>query len=242
MITNNMVLHSTIISVIGKAARVLTPCAGVRRHARQGSDQESESLIEVKSKSRGGVTDFDTASRTDSDIVTSSPSSVLTAEWKPAGVQASLPRSPLVDQESDKDEPTQDKADRIMDRSRDLPNTWYYSSNHVMVNRERSERTIALLVRMPELDEIAREHAEAMAKENRKFHSDPTSLKMKLSQPARRLGENVAKGGTIREIHRKMMTISSDAYNILNSCYSHFGMATAKASDGELYICQIFRG
>jgi hypothetical protein len=37
---------------------------------------------------------------------------------------------------------------------------------------------------MPELDEIAREHAKAMAKDNRKFYTDPTSLKMRLSQPA----------------------------------------------------------
>jgi uncharacterized protein YkwD len=161
------------------------------------------------------------------------------------GGQAFLFRSPLVesDPESEEDdESTQDKADLIMARSRDLPDTWYYSSNHVMVNRERTKRTIALLVRMPELDEIAREHAKAMAKENKKFHSDPSSLKMKLSQPARRLGENVAKGDTIRDIHREMMTISSDSNNIIDSRYSHFGMATAKASDGELYVCQIFRG
>jgi uncharacterized protein YkwD len=73
---------------------------------------------------------------------------------------------------------------------------------------------------MPELDEIAREHVDAMAKENRKFHSDPSSLKRNLSQPARRLGENVAKGNTIRANHRELMTISSDANNILDSRFT----------------------
>jgi uncharacterized protein YkwD len=111
-----------------------------------------------------------------------------------------------------------------------------------MINSERTKRTITPLVRTRELDEIAREHVEAMAKENRMFHSDPSSLEMQFRPSARRLGENVAKGDTIREIHREMMTISSDANNILDSRYSHFGMATAKASDGELYICQIFHG
>jgi uncharacterized protein YkwD len=38
-----------------------------------------------------------------------------------------------------------------------------------MVNRERTKRSIALLVRMPELDEIAREHVKAMAKETESF-------------------------------------------------------------------------
>jgi hypothetical protein len=82
----------------------------------------------------------------------------------------------------------------------------------------------------------------SIAKENGKFHSNPSCLKIKLSRTARRLGDNVAKGDTIREIRREMMTISSDANNILDSRYSHLGMATAKASDGELCICQILCG
>jgi hypothetical protein len=249
MAPNNMAL----MSFIGKASRVLAPLKAERRFASLRSHQLSwGSLNEVQAKSEGGVfftlsIDSDIVSRTDSDRVTSSPPSPLPANWKSAAGQAFLPNSPSVasDPYSDDDEPIQEKVDRIMaraHRSRDLPSTCYYSSNHVMINRERTKRTITPLVRMRELDEIAREHVEAMAKENRKFHSDPSSLKMKLSPPERRMGENVAKGDTIREIHREMMTISSDTNNILDSRYSQFGMATAKASDGELYICQIFRG
>jgi uncharacterized protein YkwD len=248
-----MALRPTrIASVIGKAARllVLAPCATGRRRKSQGSrQQQSQSLNKVKAKSKGGVVlvtlplDSDITSHPDSGTVTSDSSSSLPAKLKPTASEACLPRSSLIERnpDSDEDELTQDKTDLIMARSRRLPGTSYYSSNHIMVNRERTKRKIAPFVRMAELDGIAREHAEAMAKENRKFHSDPSSLQMKLRQPARRLGENLAKGGTIREIHREMMVTPSDANVILSSHYTHFGMATAKASDGELYLCQIFR-
>jgi uncharacterized protein YkwD len=239
------------LRIIGKAARllVLAPCATGRRRKSQGSHQKkSQYLNKVKAKSKGGVfltlpSDSDPTSHPDSGTVTSDSSSSLKAKSKPTGCEAFLLRSPVLERipDSDEDELIQNKTDLIMARSRRLPGTSHYSSNHIMVNRERTKRKIAPLVRMAELDGLAREHAEAMAKENRKFHSDPSSLQMKLSQPAGRLGQNLAKGSTIREIHREMMVTPSDANVILSSRYTHFGMATAKASDGELYLCQIFR-
>jgi hypothetical protein len=223
-----------LISIIGTAARVLVPRENGRRRTRRGTGQKSQPAQELVKFQGGGVsltpsTDSDNSSSTDTDTSSLPPS------WKPAGGQSSLPRS--------QDEPIQneDEADRIMARSRDLPTTWYYSSNHVMVNRERTKRTIAPLVRMIELDEIAREHVEDMAEQNTTFHSDTSFLRMPFNQPAR-LGENVAKGRSIRKIHNQMMDSSSVTNNILDRRYTHFGMATAKASDGELFICQIFRG
>jgi hypothetical protein len=88
-----MDLQTTIIlSIIGKAARVLAPCAGGRRHRRQGSEQQSHFLNEVKAKSEGGVlltllTDSTTATRKYSDMVTTFTSSVLPATWKHTGVK-----------------------------------------------------------------------------------------------------------------------------------------------------------
>jgi hypothetical protein len=122
--------------------------------------------------------------------------------------------SPLVVNDPEKgDEPIKDEEEAlglIMARSRHLPGTWYYSSNHVMVNQERFKRAIAPLVRMRELDEIAREHVDAMARENRSFHSNPNFLRMSFHRPARRLGENVAKGSSIRKIHEAITETSSD--------------------------------
>jgi hypothetical protein len=125
-----------------------------------GSEQQSQSLNEVKANSEGGV--FLTLPRVLLLRVHNQQNE------KPTGGQTFLPRFPSIksDPESDEDEPIQDKADRIMTRSRYLPGTRYYASNHVMMNRERTKRTIAPLVRMPELDEIVRFHVKAMSKEN----------------------------------------------------------------------------
>jgi hypothetical protein len=134
---------------------------------------------------------------------------------------------------------------KVMARSKHLPTTDYYCNNHIMVNEERIKRVIAPLSRLRELDELARIHADAMAKELSLFHSNPNKITGQFNRPFRRLGENVACGTNIREIHTNMMTQrkqNSDKYNILHRSYTHMGMATAKGQDGQLYLCQIFRG
>lgn len=130
----------------------------------------------------------------------------------------------------------------IMARSRHLPGTSYFSSNHIMVNEERSKRIIAPLVRLRALDEIAREYAERMAAGNSLFHSAPEELRSAFARRTRRFGENVARGENIRDMHKAMMKSKSDRNNILDRRYTHMGMATARGSDGRLYLCQIFRG
>jgi hypothetical protein len=241
--------------------------ASTRRRSTQkkGKGQKTRSLVKetVKSegspveetvKSEGGVflsvralpIDDDSSSSADADTVTSSPLSKPSTSWKSTGGDYFLPRSPLVVNDPEKgDEAIKDEEEAlglIMARSRHLPGTWYYSSNHVMVNQERIKRFIAPLVRMRELDEIAKEHVEVMARERRAFHSNPDFLRIRFQRPSRRLGENVAKGSSIRAIHEAMMETRSDYNNIADRRYTHMGMATAKASDGELIMCQIFRG
>ena len=134
---------------------------------------------------------------------------------------------------------------KVMAQSKKLPSMDYYCSNHIMVNDERVKRMIAPLSRLRELDDLARYHAEAMAKSQRLFHSNPTTITDVFQRPFRRMGENVARGANIREIHTKMMETPehcSDKYNILHRCYTHMGMGTAKGEDGQLFLCQIFRG
>lgn len=128
-------------------------------------------------------------------------------------------------------------------RSRKLPGTWYYSSNHIMINNERVRRDLDPLTRESELDAVARWHAEAMANVDTLHHSDPCQLKMKMmGMPCKVIGENVAKGIAIRSIHNNMLENPCDMENILDPRYTRFGMATARGSDGNLYLCQIFRG
>jgi uncharacterized protein YkwD len=134
---------------------------------------------------------------------------------------------------------------KVMARSKKLPSTDYYCSNHILVNDERVQRMIAPLSRMRELDDLARYHAMAMAQSQTLFHTDPNIITDQFHRPVRQMGENVARGKTIKEIHTDMMTKQqqcSDKYNILHRCYTHMGMGTAKGKDGQLYLCQIYRG
>ena len=129
-----------------------------------------------------------------------------------------------------------------LQRSKNLPTTWYFQSNHVMVNMERTKRAIAPLVRMRELDEIAAEHAQQMVDSARLYHMEPQEILEALGRPARRLGCNVNTGSSIKDIHSGMMVTSSNRNNIIDRRYTHMGMATARDAEGQLYICQIFRG
>jgi hypothetical protein len=243
------------LSILGKVLRPHQPASTKRRSStKKAKSRKAQSLVEETVKSEGGVflsvhtlsTDNGSSSSVDSDTVAHSPLSSPLTSWGSTEGDSFLPRSPLVVNDPEKgDEPIKDEVEAlglIMARSRHLPTTWYYSSNHVMVNQERIKHRIAPLVRMRELDEIARENVDEMASENRAAHSDPNFLKMRFQRPARRLGENVAKGSSIRKIHEAMMETRSDSNNIIDRRYTHMGMATARASDGELFICQIFRG
>lgn len=107
--------------------------------------------------------------------------------------------------------------------------TWYYSSNHVLVNRERVDRKIEPLRRNINLDEIAKELAEKAAKKGK-----PAKVPKKYSG-------NILRGESIRDIHH--VTMHRDCKErdyILKPAFQEFGMATQRGEDGLLYLCQIF--
>lgn len=176
----------------------------------------------------------------------SSPAPTPPGSWLSAGSKDHHQGAPLIVRPLEAEElPIVDEAEALglmLARSRQLPGTWYFSSNHIMVNEARVRRTIAPLVRLPQLDSMARKHAEAMAADEKMFHSDPRELGDSLGLQSRRLGENVARGSSVRDIHSGMMRTRAHKNNILDRRFTHMGMATAKGSDGKLYMCQIFRG
>lgn len=180
-------------------------------------------------------------------IESSSDSSSLSApsSWKSSGSLDYHKGAPLLVTSPESGVTIEDEAEalgNVLARSRRLPGTWYFASNHIMVNKERTERMVAPLVRLKELDEIARDHAEDMASKRTLFHSDPHEIRAKFNRTSRRFGENVGRGVSIKAIHEAMMMIRSDRNNILDRRYTNFGMATARGSDGLLYMCQVFRG
>jgi len=192
--------------------------------------------------------ELDHADSTTQSTSCSTPCTSPPSSWKSTDTASFILHQPLMVSDPDKDgesELVDDEAEKlgeVMQRSRKLPGTWYFSSNHVMVNQERTKRVIAPLTRLSELDTIAREQAAAMAAADKLFHSDPASLHTKFNRFSRRMGENVAVGANIREIHKQMMTIPCHKHNILHRRYTHFGMGTATGKDGKLYLCQVFRG
>lgn len=187
-----------------------------------------------------------------SDTTTSCPSSPGASQtslvsWKSTTRESFFSNQPLVVSDPDASHEIH-IADpvvalkQVMARSKDLPGTWYYSSNHVMVNNERRNRMVAPLRRLEELDALARAHAQAMADANRLHHADPQHLCTTFARLTRMMGENVAVGDSIREMHAQMMQNRTHQMNILHRGYTHFGMGTAKGADGRLYLCQLFRG
>jgi uncharacterized protein YkwD len=203
------------------------------------------------------------SSHDDSSSHSSSASSTLTYNWISSGSPGHHKGAPLIAKrarlgngrrglvvkpsEDDEDEEVLDQAEalsQIMLKTRQLPkDASYYASNHLMINAERTKRIIYPLVRDTVLDSLARAQAADMASSNTLYHSDPFDLQLDIDEPLRRLGENVTSGSTtVRKIQEAMMDSAADKNNILDRRFTHMGTGTAKATDGTLYLCQLFRG
>jgi hypothetical protein len=166
--------------------------------------------------------------------------------WEYSGSLRHNQGAPLLVVDPDSKKNVEDKARALGDilvKSRSLPGMSMYASNHIMVNQERVSRLTAPLSRLQELDECAREQAEEMAAQQRLFHCDPAEVQDFLeNRTCRRLGENVARGCCLHDIHKAMMQNISDRNNILDRRFCNFGMASVRGEDGLLYVCQLFRG
>lgn len=117
--------------------------------------------------------------------------------------------------------------------------TWYYSSNHVLVNRERIEHGLPPMMRSVVLDEKARHVAEWAAK-----GKDLRACIVEEEDARKFVSGNVLVGKSIREIHGQTLvreTCKRERNNLLNPEYREFGMGTFKdPSSGQLYLCQLF--
>jgi len=126
-----------------------------------------------------------------------------------------------------------------------LPDTTYYCSNHVLVNRERVAHGLGQLQRSRFLDELALSHAKAMAQESRLFHVVDSRAALQQLVQSDSAAQNMVRGRNIRSMHACMMMsdLSKQSIrNILSPSVKEFGMGTAKGADGLLYMVQFFRG
>ena len=126
------------------------------------------------------------------------------------------------------------KSNSLMDlvqyKEEEIHSTSYFASNHVLINRERMKRGLRPLTRDIAMDDLARKSAQQMADSNGLNPLKTTYV------------GNVLRGESIRAIHRSIMQQKQgrERANLLNPYYQDFGVGTAKGSDGQLYMCQLF--
>ena len=106
-----------------------------------------------------------------------------------------------------------------------------------LVNDERARAGIAALRVDDEAQTKAQALARRMAAEQEIFHS---VMSAGISGGWTRIGENVASGSSVTEMHRMMMSSPSHRSHILDAGYTHVGIGIAKGADGRLYMAQVF--
>ncbi len=112
-------------------------------------------------------------------------------------------------------------------------------SSAIAVNETRASVGRSTLTLEADLSAIAQNHAEAMARGGRLYHSYSSSR-----PPAgyRTVGENVGRGHTVSGIHNALRASAGHYRNMVNPSFSAFGVGSAYGSDGKLYVTQLFAG
>lgn len=116
------------------------------------------------------------------------------------------------------------------------------------INRRRSSGGLARLTRDRSLDSAARYHAANMARLRTMSHTLPGTTAPAFPDRIRRVGyryrriaENIAYGQlTAAEVVDGWMRSSGHRENIMNPALTETGMGIARASNGQLYFCQVF--
>ena len=100
------------------------------------------------------------------------------------------------------------------------------------------------LVRDPELDALARAHAEAMREAGVVAHdSGSGDLATRFEEAglvATTVGENVARARTLALAHRALHASPSHRMNLLHPRYTHAGFGVARDAAGGVFVCEVF--
>jgi len=133
----------------------------------------------------------------------------------------------------------------LEEKLQSMPDTTFFASNHVMINKERVQNDLPFLERKGSLDEVALEHANLMVSKgkvlkNLKEHNVLKLVEKRESPYAPEIGINVYHGRSIQKSHDELMKRKKPKKNILSKQFDSMGFASKKDSNGKLYICQIF--
>lgn len=117
-----------------------------------------------------------------------------------------------------------------------------------LINAERRRQGLAALIYNPQLDRMAKIHAQNMARFQKMAHVLPdaelptlVSRAQYVGYPFGRIAENVALGYPSAEtVVQGWMASKGHRTNILNPDVGETGIAIARSSAGGLYYCQVF--
>jgi len=105
-------------------------------------------------------------------------------------------------------------------------------------NSARSQHGLPAYVVSSDLTSIANQWAAHMAA-NRTLAHNPNATSQVCCWRA--MGENVGVGGSASAIQQAFMGSYEHRSNILSSTYTEVGIGTARGSDGQLYVDELFR-
>ena len=113
---------------------------------------------------------------------------------------------------------------------------------YALIEQERLKRNLSPLQRSDRLHKLAKDHANAMAKKTKVFHSVANLAQLQLKLDSNMVGENVQRGDDEVEMHRTCMSeLEVNRSNILGHDFVEFAVAVAPGDDGKLYMVQYFR-
>jgi uncharacterized protein YkwD len=118
-----------------------------------------------------------------------------------------------------------------------------------LVNRDRRLAGVPVLLEMPELSRMAREHSKEMRDRHFFAHVSPVTGRLidraqSAGIPFRRIGENIAVGDDVQEAQHALMRSPGHRMNLLDPEFTRIGIGIAFAAkdDGQLrvYVTQNF--
>lgn len=80
-----------------------------------------------------------------------------------------------------------------------------------------------------------------MAQRTMVYHSVRSIEELRAKLSKIHVAENVQSGDSITQMHQHVMKDQKVSFQNIMGNFEEFGMATAKGTDGKLYLCQLFR-
>jgi len=105
-------------------------------------------------------------------------------------------------------------------------------------NSARTSRGLRAYAVRSDLAAVAQRQAARMASQRRMYHNPSLGSEVSGWQA---VGENVGRGWDVGSIHQAFMSSSSHRSNILSTSFTEIGVGTARASNGELFVSEVFR-